>query len=753
MAYGSVKVDNIIFDNGGTDKLITVSGLFYSTSGALTVTGAISGGSVTAPTATFTTLTGTTTAGTTATFTSGSFTSLTGVTTTGTTANFVTHNGASGIFTSLVSGATITGTTANFTSGNFISLSGTTTTVTSGVFSAGSATAPSVAVGTGTSNSPGIYSPGTDQLAISTSGQGRVYVDASGNMGVGVTPSNWNQGTNIDIGAASCIGNNSNLTQISNNRVLTSGVNYYKITAAASLYSTGAGQHVWYNAPSGTAGTAISFTQAMTLDASGRLGLGTIGPTSRISVAGGTTQAADFTITGNNNASGTGIVANFSAGGAGDPATTKGSYINCGASSVGNVYFGLDSSYPGIIRIKTDYPGVRDLLTIDPIGSIVFLPAGSEKMRITSGGLVGIGTTGPDSKLHVLDASGNSLRIGYGSNFNIYDAATHSFRPNGGASEYMRIDSSGRLLVGTSSSRSVATQQSILQIEGTSFGTTNLSICKNSNDIYGAYVHIGKSRGTTVGSSTIVASGDDLGGLVFGGANGSTVDSQGAYILCQVDGTPGASSMPGRLVFSTTPSGSASPTEALRITSAQNIRIGTTGDGSGSTTGRIRLTGNTGGINSVYTEQSVSGGYNFVSSTVSNGGTYYHVNFLEGGTQRGSITSNGVATVYSTSSDYRLKENVTPVFDGIARFKQLKPSRFNFISHPDRTVDGFLAHEAQAVVPECVIGTKDAVDDDGNPIYQGIDQSKLVPLLTAALQEAIAKIETLEARLSALEAA
>ena len=76
MAYGTIKVDNITFDNGGVDKLITVSGLFYSTSGALTVTGTISGGNVTAPTATFTTLTGTTTAGTTATFTSGSFSSI-----------------------------------------------------------------------------------------------------------------------------------------------------------------------------------------------------------------------------------------------------------------------------------------------------------------------------------------------------------------------------------------------------------------------------------------------------------------------------------------------------------------------------------------------------------------------------------------------------------------------------------------------------------------------------------------------------
>jgi hypothetical protein len=78
------------------------------------------------------------------------------------------------------------------------------------------------------------------------------------------------------------------------------------------------------------------------------------------------------------------------------------------------------------------------------------------------------------------------------------------------------------------------------------------------------------------------------------------------------------------------------------------------------------------------------------------------------------------------------------------RLKQIPVHRFNFIADPDTTVDGFLAHEAQAVVPECITGTKDEVDDDGNPVYQGIDQSKLVPLLTAALQEAIGRIETLE---------
>lgn len=132
-----------------------------------------------------------------------------------------------------------------------------------------------------------------------------------------------------------------------------------------------------------------------------------------------------------------------------------------------------------------------------------------------------------------------------------------------------------------------------------------------------------------------------------------------------------------------------------------------------------------------------------VDHTTTMPNAYYH-NFSYLGTTVGSITRSGTTGVaYNTSSDYRLKENVVSLDSAIDRVKALSPCRFNFIGE-QRTVDGFLAHEAQAVVPESVVGNKDAVDSEGNPVYQGIDQSKLVPLLTAALQEAIARIEVLE---------
>ena len=127
-------------------------------------------------------------------------------------------------------------------------------------------------------------------------------------------------------------------------------------------------------------------------------------------------------------------------------------------------------------------------------------------------------------------------------------------------------------------------------------------------------------------------------------------------------------------------------------------------------------------------------------------GTGVPMQFANGATTIiGSITHNQTSTSFNTSSDHRLKENVDYTWDATTRLKQLKPARFNFISDTDTTVDGFLAHEAQAVVPEAVHGTHNEVDADGNAVMQGIDQSKLVPLLVKTIQE-------LEARITALEA-
>ena len=121
-------------------------------------------------------------------------------------------------------------------------------------------------------------------------------------------------------------------------------------------------------------------------------------------------------------------------------------------------------------------------------------------------------------------------------------------------------------------------------------------------------------------------------------------------------------------------------------------------------------------------------------------------------TIRGYISMNQYGVQYNTSSDYRLKENITPINDALDRLKKLKPNRFSWKEGPsDYKVDGFIAHEVAEVIPEAVSGEKDAVDENNKPSYQGIDQAKIVPLLTAALQEAVTKIEQLETRIQTLE--
>mgnify|MGYP003628093871 CR=1 FL=1 len=129
---------------------------------------------------------------------------------------------------------------------------------------------------------------------------------------------------------------------------------------------------------------------------------------------------------------------------------------------------------------------------------------------------------------------------------------------------------------------------------------------------------------------------------------------------------------------------------------------------------------------------------------------FHHVFLDTSGNFAGTIRVTGSSTSYNTSSDYRLKTDAQPMTGATARVQALNPVNFEWISDGTR-VDGFLAHEAQEVVPESVTGTKDALDEEGNPEYQGIDQSKLVPLLTKALQEALTKIESLEARVASLE--
>ncbi|BAQ93697.1 hypothetical protein [uncultured Mediterranean phage uvMED] len=389
----------------------------------------------------------------------------------------------------------------------------------------------------------------------------------------------------------------------------------------------------------------------------------------------------------------------------------------------GTTRIGANSTGDAELQIGAGATGNRNAL-IDLVGDTTYTDYGFRVLRESGG---------PNTGSRLIHRGTGDFRV------IAQEAAPIQFWTSN--TERMRIDSSGRLLVGTSSARANfndGTDSSHIQLEGTTQNTSTISTVRNSNNDGPSHLVLGKSRGAAANSTTIVQSGDTIGHINFEGADGSHL-IRAAQISAVVDGTPGANDMPGRLVFSTCADGAASLTERMRIRSG--------------TTGGLILAGRATSVsaNATLGIDTASGVAGIVSETGPTSGID-HIRFFNGNGNVGNITTSGGATAYNTSSDYRLKENVVDIADGITRIKQLSPKRFNFIVDADTTVDGFLAHEAQTVVPEAVTGTHDEVDSDGNPEYQGIDQSKLVPLLTAALQEAITKIETLETKVAALEA-
>ena len=239
----------------------------------------------------------------------------------------------------------------------------------------------------------------------------------------------------------------------------------------------------------------------------------------------------------------------------------------------------------------------------------------------------------------------------------------------------------------------------------------------------------GTNRGTLVFASECTGGEGEILGLInFTDTANSSTNKRGAAIR----GIRGSSDTNPFLTFTTANS------ERMRIDSSGNFFVGTTSLPSGGN-GHFGI------------EAGQSSGRSIVQCGATATGNLTIQRFYNPNGSVGSITVSGTSTGFNTSSDYRLKENVVTDWDATSRLKQLKPSRFNFKADKDTTLDGFIAHEVSSVVPEAISGEKDAVDKDGNIEPQSIDQAKLVPLLTKALQEAIAKIETLEAKVTALE--
>ena len=941
MAYGTVKVDNITFDQGGADQNVTASGIYRAITSGVTVSGTIagavligtttvSGTTVTGTTiqgtavqgvsGTFTSLTGTTTTGTTANFvsgvfttyvsgatitgttaqftsgtfvsltgttitgttisgttvssTTGTFTSLTGTTITGTTVNGTTVNSitgnftsltgvtvtgttanfTSGIFTTQVSGLTVTGTQSSFTSGNFVTLSGATATFTSGVIASGTAAAPSLSI-LGDPNT-GIYSPGADQLAISTNGTGRLTIDASGNVNID-SNTLYVDATNNRVG----LGTSSPGAGI---HIATAGQTTSALDTAGSLnllvtdtgasagnggsivfgFNSGAGRfaaikgqvitgggnsigHLTFATRNATSDSAL--TERLRITNDGLVGIGTTSPGNLLHVSG-TGAVCQFASSNNNNV--INLKGNGTTNGAWLGTTSSDDFtISSGASvterlridSSGRLGLGTSSPTTGKLHIyilnndatlnaisteiaASVYPGTDNMSagkfvnnalgataygiwaeTTDPNYGIryagYFKCAGytyassyglyAENTQPNVGGpgtayagyfkalSAGTGTLGTIYGLRVE----NTAAVGatsYGALISTVSGPTTvvPFRVDHAGSTRFTIDSSGRLLVGTSTDF-----DSYLNQISSSSGAL-LSVRRtNSNP---GYIKISSGA-----SGDNVANNSQLGYLRWYGFH-TSADYEAARISVEVDGTPGANDMPGRLVFSTTADGASSPTERMRITSAGSLLVNATSV-AGIATARSYMYSSVAASSNVstYANQNTALHVRYESTTNSEGASSALVLQLEnmaGTTKpqllRGYNSSNGLVlnadyqgaltnfgNSYGAISDVKFKTDIVDAASAWQDIKDVRVRKYKIKREVQELGDnaesylGVVAQEIESSSPGLVVTPADY--SDTNEENKSVKYSVLYMKAVKALQEAMERIETLEARLTA----
>ena len=403
--------------------------------------------------------------------------------------------------------------------------------------------------------------------------------------------------------------------------------------------------------------------------------------------------------------------------------------IRSGTSANGALYFSDGTSGNDEFRGYIIYEHNTNALR--------FATDATERLRITSDGKIGINNNAPLYAMHFknamasspsfihMEATGSNA-VGGGGGIAFDTSASNSDSNNG---LYLATikgirnsddDGSNDLVFSTTKSGAngddgnANTPKERLRITSTGF----VGIGEDAPD---SLLHIGKGTNTDDGAVTFT-----IGGSVANTRQSTiTKNNVGSSDRAlEIRAATGSSNEAIKFFSDST-------TETLRITSAGAVCINTTGEISNSLL-NVAFTTSHNGMTLKPTNSTLNQNYIvFVNSA---------------GTTAGAIRQTGTtATTYATSSDYRLKENVVDLDGAIDRVKQLQPKRFNFIADVGTTVDGFLAHEAQTVVPEAVIGEKDGEE------MQGIDPSKLVPLLTAALKESIAEIESLKTRVAALE--
>jgi hypothetical protein len=406
--------------------------------------------------------------------------------------------------------------------------------------------------------------------------------------------------------------------------------------------------------------------------------------------------------------------------------------------------------------------------------TVALATAGSNRLHITSAGLVGLGTASPgdyyaDADNLVIYENGNSgitiasATTGNGgllfadgttgtseyAGFIVYAHSDNSLQFGANAGEAFRVDSSKRLLVGTSTARvnyyNSAGIGSNFQVVGSTHAESSIILHNQAANEQGAYFHIGKSRGTAY---QVVNDNDPLGVISFQGADGSTM-RDGGGIGAYVDGAPGASDLPTRLVFSTTADGAASPTERMRISSdglvscshstANQVVINAENTNASFTSAVIRpITSRAAGTSCLF--------FYAVANSVNTFLVYNNGNVQN--------TNNSYAGI----SDFKLKENIVDATSQWSDIKALQVRKYNFkeeTGQQTHTQIGLIAQEVELVSPGLVSESpdRDAEGNDLGTVTKSVNYSVLYMKAVKALQEAMERIEALEADVDQLKGA
>lgn len=337
-------------------------------------------------------------------------------------------------------------------------------------------------------------------------------------------------------------------------------------------------------------------------------------------------------------------------------------------------------------------------------------------MTITINGTTGITT--PEVTLDNSTADGGQVVLkssGY-SNWNL-DNYSGRFRGYYGSTEYFTVDASGNMGIGTSSPANKLDVNGVnisLKVAANNGGIQLVSSENSTNTGYVAFFN-GTSRAGYLGY------GDTTNGLTFA--------------------SDSATNIPIRFVTN--------GSERARIDTSGNLLVACTSNPTVGATSGSGFAVNTGGL---FTQNvNNAGAVRYVTKTGGGSTNTYFDSFWYQGTNVGWIIStNGTTLSYQSASDYRLKEDVRPMTGALEKVAALKPCTYKWKSNGSDG-QGFIAHELAEVVPDAVSGEKDAVDADGNPVYQGIDTSFLVATLTAAIQELKAELDATKAEVAALK--